>query len=396
MVETRRAEGQRDGFALAATVLALILVGVLVTGGFYASTQESRIANSLTMANEALQVAEFGVHEALDDITTGEYEAVTIGETKVNRTIDVGDRGRATVTVTRLADRLFLLSSTGEVIVHGKTLASRTLGVLVRTVTLELETDRAMQLFGALSVGGNARVVGTDVTPPTMGNTETCPPNKGDQAGVVARDESLVTYKKKNAITGSPPVREDPSLIDPDKFLQYGDLDYDGLAARASKVLPAGIGPINDTYPSTRADGSCNTADPRNWGAPLSASHPCHTYFPIIHAKGDLKINANASGQGILLVDGDLEMMGGYTFHGIIIVRGALHTGAGNARIYGTTIVFGNGSLGLESESAMTGTPIVNFSTCAIDRAIRYNADLAAHPVQERSWIDLSSAGVDI
>ena len=80
----------------------------------------------------------------------------------------------------------------------------------------------------------------------------------------------------------------------------------------------------------------------------------------------------------------------------IIIVRGALHTGAGNARIYGTTIVFGNGSLGLESESAMTGTPIVNFSTCAIDRAIRYNADLAAHPVQERSWIDLSSAGVDI
>ena len=174
MVETRRAEGQRDGFALAATVLALILVGALVTGGFYASTQESRIANSLTMANEALQVAEFGVHEALDDITTGEYEAVTIGETKVNRTIDV----------------------------HGKTLASRTLGVLVRTVTLELETDRAMQLFGALSVGGNARVVGTDVTPPTMGNTETCPPNKGDQAGVVARDESLVTYKKKNAITG--------------------------------------------------------------------------------------------------------------------------------------------------------------------------------------------------
>lgn len=396
MVETPIVAGRRDGFALAATVLALILVGALVTGGFYASTQEGRVARSHTLANEALQVAEFGVHDALDGIRTSEYEAVKLGETKVTRTIDVGDRGRATVSVTRLADRLFLVSSTGDVIVNGKAVASRSLGVLVRTASIEIQKDRAIQLFGALSVGGNARVVGTDVTPPTMADKNSCPPNAGEQSGVVARDASLVTYKKKDAITGDPPVREDPTLLDPARFLQYGDLDYDALAARASKILPAGIGPINDTHPSLAPGGTCNTADPRNWGAPTDSTHPCHDYFPIIHAKGDLKINANASGQGILLVDGDLEMMGGYTFHGIIIVRGALHTGAGNAKIYGTTIVFGNGSLGLDSESVMTGTPIVNFSTCAIDRAVRYNADLDAFPIRERGWIDLSAAGVDI
>ena len=82
---------------------------------------------------------------------------------------------------------------------------------------------------------------------------------------------------------------------------------------------------------------------------------------------GDLQLNSNAQGQGILLVDGDLHLGGGYEFFGIVIVQGALRGGNGGSKIWGTTYVKGDAEIGSE----LIGTPIVTLSSCAIEQAIK-------------------------
>src|SRR3989454_12548566 len=57
----------------------------------------------------------------------------------------------------------------------------------------------------------------------------------------------------------------------------------------------------------------------------------CASYFPIVHILGSASING-VQGQGILLVDGSLDVQGGFQWFGITIVRGTLKTaGGGNA-----------------------------------------------------------------
>ena len=62
-----------------------------------------------------------------------------------------------------------------------------------------------------------------------------------------------------------------------------------------------------------------------NWGDPFTPTSPCFSRFPIIHAQAGLTINGEL-GQGILLVEGDLAVQGGFEFFGIVMVRGKLKT----------------------------------------------------------------------
>ena len=56
----------------------------------------------------------------------------------------------------------------------------------------------------------------------------------------------------------------------------------------------------------------------------------CQSYFPIIYRNGNLKVQ-DGRGQGVLLVEGDLEVRGNFEFTGLVIVRGELSTnGTGN------------------------------------------------------------------
>jgi hypothetical protein len=104
-------------------------------------------------------------------------------------------------------------------------------------------------------------------------------------------------------------------------------------------------------------------------------------------------MNSKGSGQGILLVDEDLKLNGGYEFYGIVIVMGKLEGGNGGAKIYGGTIV--RGGANLDNPSEVQGNPVVNLSSCAIERAVQNNDAFAfAKRISSRSWFDLSAVGV--
>jgi hypothetical protein len=388
---------QRDGFALAAAIMALVLVGALVTGGFVAASHEGRASQSSVLGTEAQNIAEYGMEEVVGTWTVGQYAAIPAGtgsSVTTSGSISLGGAGSGAydVTVSRLGGDLFMVQSTGRVTGRGLLGgASRTLGMVVRTSNFSVAMDRAVQVNGPITVSGNAKVDGTDRVPSTWKNHDQCS-NLGVQTGIVARDTSQVKAKKKDAIIGDPPKREDPNLPASADAI-FGDYTFEDLASMATFTFPHGT-TINNTAPSYTQTGACNESDSRNWGAPKDSTSACHFFFPIIYAEGDLKLNSNASGQGILLVEGDLHIAGGYEFYGIIVVKGSFETGSGNARIYGTTIVFGETELGLISESTVNGTPIVSLSSCAIDRAVNFNSEFRARPIVSRAWIDLTGAGV--
>ena len=200
-------------------------------------------------------------------------------------------------------------------------------------------------------------------------------------------DASQVSSKKAGALTGNPPLEEDPLIAD-STFTQFGEISWADLIALADIEI-AGWS-INGTGPDSTAAGGCNTgqAFSRNWGNPEDPFSACGNWFPIIHIGGSANIQSGGVGQGILLVDGDLDLRGGFVFHGVIIVQGNFETQGSGNRVLGGVMA---SNANFDSQSLVGGSVVQN-STCAVTRAILNNSGLTrVRPLNERSFVDLSS-----
>jgi hypothetical protein len=160
------------------------------------------------------------------------------------------------------------------------------------------------------------------------------------------------------------------------------------------------------------ANGECNTADPLNWGEPWRSvsqgstyKEACIDFFPLIYHTGDLSLQGNGRGQGILLVgniaynedgsiagmSGNLDLRGNFVFNGIIITLGSFETQAGQSPRITGGVLAGNADL---SQESIIGGSQVKYSSCAVTESIMNNASLAkARPLANRSWVDLSNTG---
>ena len=104
------------GMALAAAIFALVVIGALVAGAFYASTLEQRTGRNSMYAAEAAQAAETGPmavmanwdQYALNNMGNG--STTSLGTTYMTGRTDM----KYTVSATRLNDQLYLLTSLGS------------------------------------------------------------------------------------------------------------------------------------------------------------------------------------------------------------------------------------------------------------------------------------------
>jgi len=389
---TPNTDRTEEGFALAAAIFALVVVGALVTGGFFAASQEHRAGDSSRYTTEAFYTAEQGIADVIGTKNRAWFETIPLYGYTDPDTVVLYHGGKAVgryiTRVFRTGQRLYFVQSTGEVLRGGiYSGATRSLGLMARAMSVDVPSDRALQVFGQLRIGGNSRVDGNDLPP---ANWDDCD-NIGAVNGVVARDTSVVTTFGNGKLFGNPPKAQNPGL-GVDDFLQLGDFTFDELAAMAEKVYPPGA-VANNMQPVKDASGNCAIGELRNWGAPLDRNHPCHTYFPIIYGQGDLTLNANANGQGILLVEGDLHLTGGFLFYGIVIVKGKFESTGTDGHINGTALVYGDGEINVQNQAQ--GNSVVQFSSCAINRAITMNQWASrVVPLRQRGWMDLTGAGV--
>ncbi len=398
-----RFSGQREGFALAGALLAMVIVGALVTGSFFAASQEHAIGLSARYNDMGMYVAEYGINEAMATVPKSVLDTLT-GTKIVTGIAPTGPNGQKlgidTVWVRPMGPlRVFVskgVAASRDARVVG---GHRVLAVVARTMNVTFPMDRAMQLYDGIDIGGSSIISGKDTFPDTLqsafaewkGCTQT-----GLRNSIVTKDTTNVdTLGNKAKIIG--PMQQDPTL-DSTKFFKYGDANYDLLASLANIVAAGGWNP--KPQPMANPDGTCNTANIENWGEPGTAGGPgpayvpaCKQYFPLIHVKGNLNLNSNGRGQGILLVDGDLTINGGFDFWGITIVRGSLSTEGTGGHLYGTVMAYNLGSLYYD-ENSSTGNSVVSLSSCAIQRAAAGAPGFnRAVPLRMHSWMDLTATG---
>ena len=153
----------------------------------------------------------------------------------------------------------------------------------------------------------------------------------------------------------------------------------------ATIVYNGSTGPLNNLAPVGDA-ATCNTASPSNWGEPyrgIGTIAGCYDYFPIIHVIGDLSLTGGY-GQGILLVDGDLSVQGGFEWFGPVIVLGHVTTSGTGGHFNGGVMA---ADVNLEQNTVL-GNAVVTYSSCTIIRALTASAN--ARLLKERRWMDLT------
>ncbi len=374
------------GFALPTAIFALVVVGVLVTGGFILTTQETRISQSTERGTAALYLAESGIGTVVQDWENARFMALALWETDSVAGSD--GQGEWQVEVRRIGNQLFFLSGRGE-ITHGgaHARARREVGVVARALSLNIDINGALTTRGDVGLVGQAQISGLDVEPPSWGGA--CDGSLEDTPGVITTPGSEVSTSGGAEVTGdpeygSPSVDYDDSLDD-ETFTVFGDLTWDDLVQMAN--ITRGPGTINNTGPNV-VDGECVPAD-WNWGDPENPDAPCGSYFPVIHVSGDVSIQSAGVGQGILLVDGDLSLQGDFIFHGIIIAQGTVSTYGGGPRIYGGVMA---SNATLENENTYGGSSQIQYSSCSVQRTLmNANNVIRLRPIVQRNWVDLSS-----
>lgn len=358
--------------ALAAVLLAIVVIGALIAGIFFASSQEYQLGRNALLQTRAFANAEEGLNDVYARWDNADNVRLGTGESRTFTT------PTARVTVTRTTPATFWAVSEGWVAQGSVTEASRRTGMLWSLDVPALPALAALTIRGPIVVGDAASIDGTD-TPVAGWN---CGAPAPALAGIMVDDLADVTTEGAPDIIGTPGIADSAVAGDTATYLRYGDSSWEELAASASVVLPGG----SSLAPAPAANGSPASciASPSNWGDAVRRvpAGACESHFPVIHVAGDLSLTGG-SGQGVLLVDGDLRVTGPITFHGPVIVRGSLSVTGAGAALLGSVMVASSGG----APSVVQGGASIISSSCAVATALRGATRPGA--VRLRAWADL-------
>ena len=368
------------GMALLMALGAIVIIGVLVAGVVFVSTQDYRIGGNTVRQTRAAAAAELGLNRVPQDWNLANNQRAVGNPLVVSYTAPRGASAR--VTITRVSGVSFWVVSEGTAGALGsQATARRRYGTFFKLDMPQMNFMGAITTQGNTTVNGNVTVNGNDAAP---ANWSGCGPTAPGVAGAAISPTTTATINGSVSLSGSPPVLTTPVAGDTNTYFNYGDATYQSLAAAATYTYAGGT-LLNGVGPLV-VGGVCQASvNPPNWGEPTHASPAgaCDSYFPVIHALGDLKITTGR-GQGILLVDGDLTVAGNFTFDGAVIVRGGLKmTGTGN-KVSGALM---SASVNVDDNVALAGNTSILYSSCALISAL----SASAYPKQakERGWVDV-------
>lgn len=363
----------RRGVALPLALFTLVIAAVMITAVFYVGRLEQRMGYSSLAGTQAFEAAELGVTAVMDAWSTESYNLLTPGGSVTLPATSVGHNASYNAVVRRLNNSQFLIQSEGRFFVGATPITRRQVGRVVRLNPPDIQPGAAVVSRTGLTITGTTDIDGRDHIP---GGWSGCSVGS-DAPAVTDSSGNVVTTGPctgQACLTGSPRVNIDPSVTS-QNFNQFGPISFHDLSLSADKIVSGSL----VIGPSYNAGPTCRLTDLVNWGAPEDPSGACGSYFPVIYAPGDLDLSGG-TGQGLLLVDGNLTFSGNARFYGAIVVNGSVNLTSGE--IHGTLLVqdfFGTGA-------TINGTRI-EFSRCAITKAS--NGAARPIPLRDRGWVQL-------
>ena len=320
------------GFALITVVLLMIGLAVLATGLLFAASQQAAVADSLTDLVRARNGAEAAVGIALDDWRASRRSLDSIGEPVVLLESLALDPGLdAAASTERIAPGTFLVTGTAVARRGGLLPIRRSAVRVVHSLDLD-ELGRALD--AALIAGGGRLGQGATVRGAAGGSAALHP----DAAELCARWPSAAAGVR--APSGSVSV---------------------AAGAEASGAPAVAADPDAGTFPDSIARLELGAADLPVTGAEIAADS-------VLTIRG-------GSGQGVLVVPGDLRLEDGHAFRGLVVVLGTATVR--DASIAGTLIA---ARFDLERGS-------VTLDRCAIADALVSSAAAEAAYPPARSWL---------
>jgi hypothetical protein len=412
---------RRSGFALAIAMVAMVVIGALITGAFWVSNQEFRSGRNALVQERALAAAEYGQNWVLANWDNA-WNHLLPGDTMPTQTLAPDGGSSARVRMTRLNNYTYWVVSEGSAGAGSGGIARRRTNAIVRLdvpnmkITGAITSAGTSTFTGAMSPLGG--VNGNDVSPtgwaecapaaaPKPSISNDAPASEVTTSGTCGSIPSMST-----CFTGSgPKIATDATAGDPETYNGFGEYDWadlTGMADAAHTVFATGASvtspaPIMDQVMPTAGGGTCSTADTRtatasgivygsNWGEPLRSGGSfvpaCQNYYPVIWIRGTTAWSRLAGGttrgQGILLVEGNLEIAGFFQFYGLIITKGTLRVvggSTGGPKIIGAVMTGGG-------PNTYAGAASVQYSSCAVASALN---SLTPKPVlvPERAWANM-------
>lgn len=357
----------RRGVALGLVLWTLVIGSALLTVAVFIGAHERRVAGSDQRLQRAIMRAELRLTDAVAGWSPGlltrrlvrPFDSVVVGN------LDPSWQGM----IRRLNRGLFLVSVAAEDPAAASVATVATLsrlGWLVRVRPVEVASSAALQA-GRVALSDGARITGMDQPPAGWD----CPPPDSAVAGILAGE---VDNSGSPSIAGSPPIALSPGDT---SFPQALESAFAQLVAQATLGLPGGTWSPRPSVVGT----DCDISDASNWGDVRPGA--CGDYWPIVHIQGDLQL-ARGTGHGILLVDGDLQVIGVFEFTGLVLVRGGvdIDPSIGSLDLRGSLIASSTGVPGRR----LSGITIT-YSKCMIDNALLSSGTLI--PLRSRAWKQL-------
>jgi len=363
-MDTTQTRKDEQGFA--AILFVLILVPALIVIGSYVQSMSERNQRLLleTREEQAMLAAESGIDYALNEARRGTLVAGAGASYTFQDTLPNGSQFSTVCTylkgdgldndsdgsVDESDEDVFRVVSTGSTQNNRRRVAaylgfSSYLPDLEGAITV---TNRDV----SISIGGAARADGRNYT--LLGALT----GSGNTLGI--------------AIT--PPGDED-------------DLDAELTSSEESRVLGVGgsssFGEADPIDVAELLDFARNSASVVITNTNVSSVNYGSAASPVVaYREGDVRIQGNSQGWGLLVVNGTLRLAGTFNWYGVILCTGTIECGAGTARVHGGMV---QGPAG--AAITLTGTIDARYSSAGVDLATR----LTGRYVAFNGWQEIST-----
>jgi hypothetical protein len=325
------------GFILPAALFTMLIVALLAASLQAAVWQASRHARLGFAGERALHAADAAISQQLAHWDARAFASQNIGA-RESSTLELNAGLHAQLTVVRTAPDAAIIEASATSTQNGAPLNAQrrvTRALVVRAPPLPL--TQPLTAFGPLTLA----------TPGNISNTDEIPPDWTTEClGVTPIDAPIASIRNG---------ADERALFDANwnKWIALASAQHDASGVTAvAPIVASGIC-VPGTGEPLRGSGS--VAECANeWSARIiTNAHPAH-------------LTGSSRHQGVLLIDGDVELTGSLEVDGLLVVRGALDASLGTLTVHGAVLIrdeSGHGSrLGIASR--------VRYSRCALRRAL--------------------------
>jgi hypothetical protein len=245
------------------------------------------------------------------------------------------------------------------------------------TLNAAVESNNNVTLNGSLTVTGYDNCscscvswgtgAGTTVTCTTRLGHATCDSNR---YGIFASGTvENPTGANEQVYAGTTPSYVGSNTTPPSGPFPYNVQQLVAQYSQMSGVVNATGAPYNWVCTS----GNCGTQTSTTFGTgtfPLNPPDNPNGMVPqVTYIPGSVKLTSNATGSGILIVNGDLEINGGLQFYGLVLVSGSVHfTGGGTnpVNIYGGVL----SGTPITDDTVIGGSANIQYDYCALQKGM--------------------------